>query len=431
MSGYIYKQIPSKINIPTTILDLLKGTNDLWLQNRIFIRNDKDDRSNKELFKGSIINCKTGSMLKINAPKLYIKNEYGKFVNNYNIELTSRLKNSETYRFARPSEITYQDKLAKKKNVIRTKIVDREAETNALIQIDNIVYMSLEFLLLANAVNYDFSKCVDDKELINGLFKAISPTHNDKLTSMLSDKYFDIINNPPLWEKDNDIMGNFKLVNEDEAIYLSLFNLIYATKAGDKKKILPNSLQEDIVKNIFKGKCKGNILFEFIMSTSSNDIVPMFKRVQYDINDSIKVVNDIRLTWWIKEEHAKDYSPTFPTNMYTKIVKRSTEHIINGAEFMKMIGYGDVDETVTYYKGFMWVTHNSDLNKYGKYQAHSCWYVSKVILNKTEYKRPTLEIDDEYYANLEDVPDDSKPTNEPLQQTFISAEQLAKDFDDI
>ena len=108
-----------------------------------------------------------------------------------------------------------------------------------MIKLDNIVYMGLEYLLLAQVSGYDFSKCSTDKELVEGLFKHLSPKHSNTLINMLSNKYYDNIANPPMWEKDENINGNYRLVNDDDDKFVSLFNLIYATRAGDKKKTTP------------------------------------------------------------------------------------------------------------------------------------------------------------------------------------------------
>ena len=413
---------------------MLKGTNDLWLQNNTFVAADKDNKYMKDLLKTSIIHGKQDA-LSIKAPILYIRNDYGQFTKQYRIELTSKLKNKETYRFSRPGDMCYPTKMAKRKNVIRTKIVDRDAEMNALIKIDNIIYMSLEFLILANACGFNFSEYTTDKDMIEGLFKVISPKHHADLLNMLSPKYFDIISNPPLWEKDDIVAGNFKLVNddEDENKYLSLFNVIFATKANDRKKITPGSLQEEIITNLFKGKTKGNIMFDFIMSTSSNDIVPMCKRVNYDIEDSVKTFDEMRLTWFVKEEKSPDYNPNFPQALYTKQLKRGgVTEVIKGEEFMPMIGYGTNDEVSTYYKGFIWVSNRLDLVKYDKHQVHSSWQVSDVILQKTEYAKAKLQVDDDYFADNDEEEHETVKLNvsqtQPLQQ-FQSAEELAADFD--
>ena len=432
----IYKQIPSKINVPATMLDLLKGTNDLWLQNNVFVVADTNSKYLKEMLKTNIIHGKQDA-LQIKAPMLYVKNDKtGQFTKNFRLELTSKLANKETYRFSRPGEMCYPSKMAKRKNVIRTKIMDREAEMNAMIAIDNIIYMTLEYLILATFANYDFSKCTSDQELITGLFKAISPKHYETLMAMLSDKYYTLTSKPPLWEKDENVNGNFKIVNEDEDDnkHMSLFNLIYATRAGDKKKTTPNSCQEDIVNNLFKGKTKGNVLYDFIMATASNDIVPMCKRVNYEIDDGYKMLDELRLTWFVKEVKAPDYNPNFPSSMYTKEIKRGgrSDPII-GKDFMAMIGYGDVDEQATYYKGFLWVNNRLDLVKYDKHQVHISWVVSEYILAKTDNAKAKFQVEDDYFNDddEEKTLDDSQQVNEAKpMQNFKSAEELAAEFED-
>ena len=431
----IYKQIPSKINVPSTMIGLLKGTHDLWLQNTVFVVADKDNKYLKDILKTNIIHGKQDA-LQIKAPMLYIKNSItGEFTKNFRLELTSKLVSKEIYRFSRPSEMCYPSKMAKRKNVIRTKIMDREAEMNAMITIDNIVYMTLEYLILATFANYDFSKCTTDEELITGLFKTISPKHYETLLTMLSDKYYELMTNPPLWEKDEVINGNFKIINDDEYDnkYVSLFNLIYATKAGDKKKTIPNSCQEDIVNNLFKGKTKGNVLYDFIMSTSSNDIVPMCKRINYEIDEGYKTIDEMRLTWFVKEVKAPDYNANFPASMYTKEIKRGNRYEpITGKDFMTMIGYGDVDEQATYYKGFIWVNNKLDLVKYDKHQVHVSWVVSECILTKTDNAKVKFQIEDDYFNDMDDDNDEEKQAaneTKPMQN-FKSAEELAAEFED-
>ena len=427
-----YKQIPSKIDIPTTIIGLLKGEHDVWLQNQTFVVADKDSKFLKELFKPSIIHGKQDA-LQIKAPTLYIKNEYGQFTKQYRIELTSKIKNKETYRFSRPNDMCYPNKTAKRKNVIRTKIIDRDAEILAMIKLDNIVYMGLEYLLLAHVSGYDFSKCSTDKELVEGLFKYLSPRHSNTLINMLSNKYYDNIANPPMWEKDENVNGNYRLVNDDDDKFVSLFNLIYATRAGDKKKTTPGSCQEEILTTLFKNKTKGNIIYEFLMATSSNDIVPMCKNVLYEIDDTTKTTNEMRLTWFVKEPNGTDYNPNFPVSMYSKVLKRGgISDPIDGKQFMSMIGYGDTDEQATYYKGFIWVSNRLDLVKYDKHQVHSSWIVTDTILTKTENVRIKLQVDDEYFndeSGDEQATSTSNMISQPMQ-TFQSAEELAAAFAD-
>ena len=433
------KVIPSKIDVPNTMLDLLKGTNDLWLQNGCF--EVVKDKYTAELFKQNIVKGKNDG-ISLRSPRLFIRSPNNGFVSQYRIEFTSKLMNRETYRFAKPSEKNYPNGIAKRKNFLRTRIVDREAEMQAMIRIDNIVYVTTEFLLLATVLGYDFRTCNSDRELVEGLLKVLSPNHYQELLARISEDYWKNIANPPLWTMDETVAGNYRIVNDDPSSgFVSLFNMIFDTKTG-KGKPQPGSVQEDIYKSLFHGKIKGNAVYDFLMNTPSNDIMPMCKRVVYYIEgedgDEGKTTEEIRLLFFVEEKSGQDYSPNFPQSLYTKVVKRGGVYdSLTGKDYMTMIGYRDnpSNDMSTYYKGFIWLRNSIDLIKYGPHQTHSNWIVTETILTKTEGGRTKFKVDDEYFVDEPDAVADTAPKQAAVTDSgeisgFKSAEDLANEFED-
>ena len=401
------KIIPSKIDVPKTMLSLLKGDNGLYLQNETFKPSSiQSVTSKRKLFDiKEIKGVQPG--ISIMSPRLFIKDDNGRFTNRYRLELTSKAKCKETYRLKRPSLAGYPNGEGKCKNLISTRIMERDNEMKIMVEIDNIVYMCTEYLLLAHMSKADFSKAESDKDLISILFKQIAPNKHSDLAKLLDIKYFKAISEPPLWIRDQDTAGNFLLQTQDENKYLSLFNVIYATKAG-KKKVEAGSLQDEIVKNLFNGKIKGNLYYDFVMSGESNDILPMCKNVSYEFEDSAepKILTDMKLMFYIKHSNSK-FNPNFPESMYVRELKsKASAEVLDGEKFMSMIGFGESDEQVTFHSGFIWVYNSLDLLKYGKHQCHSNWVVSDIILTKTSSGASAFSVEDDYFDD-----EDNEATN--------------------
>lgn len=425
------KVIPSKIDVPTSMLSLLKGDKGLYLQNDIFKpTNIAMFNSKKKLFDiKEIKGVQTG--ISIVSPKLFIKDDSGKFTHRYRLELTSKAKCKETYRFKRPSVAGYPNGEGKCKNLISTKIVERDNEMKIMVYIDNMVYMCTEYLLLAHMCSLDYSKANDDKELISMLFKKIAPTKYKELNNLLDEAYFNIITEPPQWVRDADVTGNFLLLSEEDNKYLTLFNLIFSTRQNTKKKVEADSLQGEVITNLFGGKVKGNLYYDFIMSGQSNDILPMCKNISYEIDNETEAkkvsITDMKLMFYIKHDNSK-FNPNFPESMYVKELKpRASAEILNGNKFMEMIGFGENEEQATYYSGFIWVYNSVDLLKYGKHQCHSNWVVGDIILSKSSIGTSAFSVDEDYFededgeaTNFEEVLNKSETTK------VESADELSK-----
>lgn len=399
-----FTTIPSKIEAPKTLLGLLNGEAGIYMQNdsfpvvKLMVKSPQPIFSYKEI-KGKM---KTGASFV--PPKVFIKNDRGEFTTRYKIELTNRLKHKETYRFKTPPTEAYPNGTGKAKNVITTKILDDEGQINALIILDNLICMGLEFLMLAFIIKYDFKDAKNDKDLIEGLFKAISPKNHNELMNMLDDEYFTMPVKPPVWEKSTSIAGNFILSATENGKYLSLFNVITGTNVHVVKKNL-SPLQTDILKNMFGNDKKTNPYYTFICSTVENNIVPYAKKYLFETpSGEAKEMSDMRLLFYVKHDN-EAFNPKFPENLYVKkLLRGGSSEILNGNEFNQMIGIVNPDPTKpNIYDGFMWVNNRIDLTKYGNYQVHSSWIVTELILAKSSATMATeFSVTDDYYDDLGD-----------------------------
>ena len=250
-----YTTIASKIEAPKSLLDLFNGNAGILMQNDSFQIVKNTSKNQQALFAYKEIKGKSKNGASFIPPKIFIKNDRGEFVAKYKIELTNRLKHKETYRFKTPPQEAYPKGAGKQKNSITTKIIDDNGQMEALIKLDNVICMGIEFLMLATLAKYDFKNAKNDKELIEGLFKAISPKHSEELIALLDNDYYKLVQTPPVWEKSTGTAGNFLLTSQEQGKYLSLFNVIFGTGISSVKKNL-NAIQTDIVVNLFGGERK-------------------------------------------------------------------------------------------------------------------------------------------------------------------------------
>ncbi len=431
-----FTTIPSKINTPKTLLDLFNGKSDIWMSNNSFPVVDMSNIMKQDLYTPREVKGKGKNGISLLSPRIYIKNDKGEFTNRYRIELTNRLKRKETYRFKTPPVEGYKlidDKYeGKLKNPITVKIIDDEGQTEALIKIDNVICMGLEFLLLATLVKYDFKDVKNDKELIDGLFKAIAPKNFAELHNKLNDEYYNLPQNPPLWEKDENVSGNYNIISNIDKKYLSLFNVIYETELSKvKHESKMNGLQTEIYTNLFNKDKKNNPYYNFLMCGSSNNITPTAKKYVYEIDGQQKEFNDMRLLFYVKHNNST-FNPKFPENLYVhKLARGGVKEPLNGDEFNEMIGLKDFDKTKPYraYSGFMWVNNHIDLTKFGMFQVHSNWLVNEVILNKSSIQASsTFNIDDDYYNELCD--EDTERIAVETTTKVIPSSSTIEDFDD-
>lgn len=425
-----YMTVASKINVPNSLLGLFNGESDLYMQNNSFPVVKIATSNNQTLFGYKEIKGKSKTGSSFIPPKIFIKNDKGEFTQRYKIELTNRLKRKETYRFKTPPMDAYPKSQGKLKNTISTKIMEDEGQIDALVKIDNIICMGLEFLMLATLSKYDFKDVKNDKELIEGLFKSISPKHYDELIKLLDENYYKLPSEPPVWEKSGSTPGNFTIPNENKK-YLSLFNVITGTDIHLTKKNL-TELQNDIIKNMFGGDRKTNPYYTFICSAGTeNNIVPSVKKYLFESTDGEqKEYKDMRLLFYVKYDN-ESYNPKFPENMYVKkLLRGGTSEILNGDEFSNMIGITDFDPTKqNLYDGFLWITNRIDLTKYGQYQVHSSWLVNELILNKSTTSYSTeFKVSDDYYNDIDDSNDIEKTATESCQ--VIPSASSIPDLDD-
>ena len=425
-----YTTIASKIEAPKTLIALLNGSAGIYMQNESFPVASGSIKNAQPIFTYKEIKGKSKNGASFIAPRVFIKNDRGEFTGRYKIELTNRFKHKETYRFKTPPMEAYPGGKGKQKNTITTKILDDEGQIDALIILDNIICMGLEFLMLASMAKYNFKDAKDDKELIEGLFKQISPTHYNKLIELLDEEYYNIPTKPPIWEKSSGTQGNFTLSSVENGKYLSLFNVITGTDIHKVKKNF-NELQADILKNLFENDRKTNPYYTFICSTIENNIVPTIKKYAFETPEGeTKELTDMRLLFFVKHDN-DTYNPKFPENLYVKkLIRGGSSEILDGNEFNQMIGVTNYDPTKpNIYDGFIWITNRIDLTKYGQYQVHSSWMVNEVILKKSNASLVSeFNVTDDYYDGLGDD-DGTETIATESRQKIASVSEIPNDLD--
>ena len=427
----------SALDLPTTLISLLTGQNGLYLQSNCINGVPGVKKPSKPIFTHKDIKGKGQNVgNQFMGPVLYIRPSNMKdFTRNYKLELTSKIGKKSVYRFKTPPEEQYKSK--KIKNNIYVKIMDEDSEMEVLRKIDNMVCIGTEYLMLAEFSKYDFSECKTDEELINGLFKKISPEHYEKLIDLLDPTFYKLIQEPPIWEKSEEIAkGNFIIDNPgNPEKYLSLFNIIFATGTTKKLKKDPKPLQKDIIANLFdNGKNIGLMNF---LNCAENNIVPQIKMVRYTFDSDnkkgqteTKELFDSRLTFYVKREGEFD-NPNFPTSMYTKKMTRDQRQTpLTSDEFDELIGVNKKDGGYVFEEGYIWCYNNIDLIKYQNFQTHSYWNVSLLILKKSNKSfSDDFTLDISYFNEMEDDDEEPKQVNEQPKQA-ISSEAAAALLDD-
>ena len=213
---------PNMIELPTSLVEFLRGDKGICLQNDCYKQPCFSANSYNDLYKAKIIKNKSGGTNGINfkSPKIAIKNNSGVFTTNYMIELTNRLKHKEQYSIKTPADIMYPKGEGKLKNDIIVSIADDQSVLRNMTMIDNIIYMGVEFTMLAHLCKYDYKGVNDDRQLIVGLFKTISPSHYNNLLEKLDEQYYNLITNPPIWIKSDIVKGNYNIKSDDNNKYL-------------------------------------------------------------------------------------------------------------------------------------------------------------------------------------------------------------------
>ena len=437
------KVIASSLELPTTLIELLKGSKGLYLQSNCVKDVPGVKPPTKPIFQHKDIKGKGQTVgNQFVGPILYIRPSNMKdFTKNYKIELSPKIGKKSVYRFKTPPQEQIMTKKIKQSVFIKLMEGDEEMET--LRKIDNMICMGTEYLMLAEFAKYDFNECKTDEELINGLFKKISPEHYDKLLECLDPEYYKLIVNPPIWEKSEEIAkGNHVIDNSSNPDkYLSLFNIIFATGTTKKLKKDPKPLQKDVIANLFDDG-KNTSLMSFL-NCAENNIVPQIKKVRFSFEKDDKKgeqetreIMDARFVFFV--ERSGEYNnPNFPKSMYTKKMTKDKRLLsVTGDEFEELIGANIKDSAYTFNEGFMWCFNNVDITKYQNFQIHSNWNISTLMLKKSNKSfAEDFSVDMSYFDEMDDDDDDDGPsttqTTTPAQPIrAVSSEEAVALLDD-
>lgn len=442
---------PLDITIPTTLYDLFHGTADVCLQSKPIIDVPGIGKATKNIYEYKQIVTNggdgkqgSGTAHSFTSPIVFIKPPGTKeFTYKYRLELCDKLNRKQTFRFKTPGaqQITGMD--TKSKQQISIKIVDDKKEEiiKRMIEMDNIICMGVEYAMLAEYAKFDFSKCKDDKELIEGLLTTIAPKNHEQLLNMLDPRYFELGKNPPVWVRaEGGVAGNYKIdcdetISEDKRKYLSLFNLIYATKVFMYRTVnsMPqNSLQREVAVNLFDSFKKSAIGFKEFLSNQYANIVPQAKMLKVGLEKKAenedepadieyKTFNIFRMMFYIKLPVVPGGKESkLPDFMYThKMVKHGGSTFLELDEFKKLLGLANSKPsdkmTGSLNDGFIWFTNRIDLCKFNAYQVHSNWAVANVILTPSTRKfGDQFTVDDSYFNELDE--DGTTPGEIPDKQ---------------
>lgn len=434
---------PSNVVIPESIVDFLHGKAGFCMQSSYISDIEGMIKPTKPLYSYREIKGKvTGQQF--NAPMvLFRKSITEPFSRKYKFELTSRLGRKESYKIRTPPQQGLEN--LKSKYVVAIKILDDELESKALIKIDNIICMAIEFTMLSEFAKFYYSKCSTDKELIEGLFKKISPKHYDELLALLDENYYKLVQNPPSWDRSEGASaGNMLIHTEDPDHFLSLFNLIYATGVFKASKKNISELQTDIINNLFDGSIKASQFAKFI-NHEDNNIVPQAKVINYEITkenceeSDLRTMDECRYLFYVERKGTDAYNPKFPENLYTKEISKGNQvKPLTGETFDNLIGLNNVDRTKpNIFDGFIWCVNSIDLTKYKTFQVHSSWRVCDLILRKSKKSfNDSFKIDEGYFDELKSDSEDEEsatinPTDKPQIIDSAAAAAALGDLDEV
>lgn len=230
--------IPEDIVLPSSILDTIIGKYGVYIENPWFTPKITGKyQYNKDLGKTkNFAKQKGNSGIVFGTPRLYLKNpKTNEFSSNFCIKFVGRNNQRKVFYVRKPylstgdlSEFSNSDKF-KEKITMSPTLTDKngaigQPEDEIIIRLDQIVTQTVEFVMAALFCKFTVDESISsDKELIA---KFCEHLKQPDAINFLSEKYYEFMKNPPVWEKDN---GIYKIVSypddSDNQIY-TLFELI-------------------------------------------------------------------------------------------------------------------------------------------------------------------------------------------------------------
>ncbi len=380
---------PCDIPMPETLIDVLNGKSGILVDNIIPTDNMFDKRIISK--KGSTFGPKLigSANIALQAPYVYFKiaDNKTKFTANYEMELTNERAVKQSFYIRKPVMESLNIISNKKKLSLRlvNDSSSEKPEAIAMVRIDNAICMANEYLLLATVAKYDYSKCSDDAELVNGLFTHLFKDVAPKILDQLASRYYKLIKEPPVWKSMDGSKGSMEIVvqDEDESEQISLLRLMSFINTNREFKSL-----QPIIKTVYK-QC-----YEFLAPNKSY-IVPMFRYLQFTIpnketgSEDVKTITDAKLQFYIMFDptpeniNMKLYNANLPKQLYcTKCVSTKKSIPISFADFQGLYGGDDNESSGQMQNGFIWCRNQVELILYATTQAHTTWNCSKYYLHK-------------------------------------------------